>query len=214
MLTLQYIILGDDGSTETKTTTIKIKNGKKSGSVTIEPETGIVAKIKNNISVEPETSEKYEFVVKNETDFKNNSILYGTVLYIDMERYGLDAISYSVLRSFDEVYLTGSTVEITSEMEAEVVDNYRGQPSIREQHAYDFILLVDADVEEENIVVTNINGIGEGEEVDLGETIGSIEYEDELYAAYRLSNPVGWSVVVGPDEEPIGYTWKYKIQKK
>ena len=42
-------------------------------------------------------------------------------------------------------------------------------------------------------------------------SIGSIEYDDELYHVYRLSNPLGWSVVAAPDEEPVGYEWKYKL---
>lgn len=213
-VSMQYVILFDDGITETRNTSIKIKSGSNTGSVTIEPESGNVVKIKNNISVNPNESEKYKYTVKNDTDLKKNSVLYGSVLYVNMERYGIDALSYSVLRNFNEIYLTGGTTNITSERDAEVVDNYRGQPSIRVQHAYDFVLLIDIDLNVDNIVVTDLNSLGEGDEVDFDESIGFIEYDDELYTVYRLSNPTGWSVVVAPGEEAVGYTWKYKIQQK
>lgn len=213
-LTVPYIVLKPDGTTESKETTITIPSGQKSGSVVIEPDEGVATKIKKDIEVDPKESEKFKFVVKNETDLKNNSILYGTVYYLEMKRYGIDAISYSTLEEFGEAQLTGESVEFTSSREAEVVENYRGQASIREEHAYDFIFLIDTDLDVNDLVVTDLNGIGEGEIIDLGETIGSIDFDGELYAVYRLSNPVGWSVVVAPTEEPIGYEWKYKIQSK
>lgn len=212
-LTIQYVILQDDGTTETKEVEIKIPSGQKSGSVEITPDSGVVSKVKNDITVEPEESDKFEFTVKNDTDFKNNSILCGTILYLDMEEYGLDILTYDILSEFEEVNLTGKSVEVSTSRGAELEPNYRGQASLREQHAYDFLFLIDADIDVSKLVVTDLNGIGDGEIVDLGDSIGSVEYDDELYAAYRLSNPVGWSVVVGPGEEPIGYEWKYKISQ-
>lgn len=213
-LTIPYIILKDDGTTETKETSITIPSGQKTASVDIIPDEGVATKIKNDIPVDPEMSEKYEFVVKNETGLKNNSILYGTVYYLDMEAYGLDAISYSVIEEFGEVQLGNEPVEFSSTRDAEVVSNYRGQASIRTEHAYDFIFLIDADLDANDLIVTDLQSVGEGEVVDLGETIGSVDFDGELYTAYRLSNPEGWSVVVAPSEEPIGYEWKYKIQQK
>ena len=213
-LTIPYIILYPDASTVEKTVRLTIKKGDKTGSVTIDPGTGEVSKIKNDITVEPEESDKFEFTVKNDTDFKNNSILCGTVLYLDMEEYGLDALSFDVLQEFGEWDLTGKSVEVTSSREAEYDPNYRGQASIAKAHAYDFIFLIDSDLDADSLVVTDLNGIGEGEVVDLGDSIGSIEYDDELYTVYRLSNPEGWSVVVGPGETPTGYDWKYKIAQK
>lgn len=213
-LTIPYIVLKPDGTTEDKETVITIPKGEKTGSVKITPEEGIATKIKNDITVEPEESDKFEFKAENDTDLKNNSILYGTVYYLDMEEYGLDAISYNVLREFGEVQLGKEAVEISSTRDAEVVDNYRGQASIRNEHAYDFIFLIDADLDAKNLIITDLQSLGEGEVVELGNTIGSVDYDGELYAAYRLSNPVGWSVVVSPDEEPIGYEWKYKIAQK
>ena len=210
-LTIPYVILHDDGTTETKSVVVTVKKGEKTGSAEIVPSDGVVSKVKNDITVEPEESEKFEFTVKNDTDFKANSILAGTILYLDMEEYGLDILTYDILREFEEVNLTGKSAEVTTAREAEYEPNYRGQSSISRQHAYDFLFLIDADLDVDKLVVTDLNGIGEGEVVDLGETIGSVEYDDELYAAYRLSNPTGWSVVVGPGEEPIGYEWKYKI---
>lgn len=213
-LTIPYIVLKDDGSTETREATITIQNGQTTGSTVLDPDDGTATKIKNNIEVEPAESDKYEFKVENKTDLKNNSILYGTVYYLEMQKYGIDAISYSTLEEFGEVQLTGEAVEFSSSRDAEVVDNYRGQTSIRNEHAYDFIFLIDSDLDVADLVVTDMQGIGDGEVVDLGQSIGSIDYDGELYAAYRLSNPVGWSVVVSPDEQPIGYEWKYKIEKK
>ena len=210
-LTIQYVILQEDGTTETKEAEVKIPSGQKTGSVVISPDSGVVSKVKNDITVEPEESDKFEFTVKNDTDFKNNSILCGTILYLDMEAYGLDILTYDILSEFLETNLTGKSVEVSTSREAELDPNYRGQASISEQHAYDFLFLIDADIDVSKLVVTDLNGIGDGEVVDLGDSIGSVEYDDELYAAYRLSNPVGWSVVVGPGEEPIGYEWKYKI---
>lgn len=210
-LTIPYVILYSDGTTETKEIEIKIKKGEKTGSKEIVLTEGVLSKVKNDITVEPEESEKFDFTVENKTDFKNNSILCGTILYLDMEEYGLDALSYDVLQEFLDVSLTGKSVEVSASRDAERDPNYRGQASIRREHAYDFLFLIDADLDVDKLVVTDLNGIGEGEIVDLGETIGSVEYDDELYAAYRLSNPTGWSVVVGPGEEPIGYEWKYKI---
>lgn len=213
-ITIPYVILYQDGTTEEKTVKLKLKSGDKTGSVSIDPGDGVVSKIKSNMTVEPEESDKFEFTVKNNTDFKDNSILCGTILYLDMEEYGLDAISFDVLQEFGEWNLTGKSVETSASREAEYDPNYRGQRSISIAHAYDFIFLIDSDLDVDSLVVTDLNGIGEGEVVDLGETIGSIEYDDELYAAYRLSNPDGWSVVIGPGEEPIGYNWKYKIAQK
>ena len=213
-ITIPYVILYQDGTTEEKTVKLKLKSGDKTGSVSIDPGDGVVSKIKSNMTVEPEESDKFEFTVKNNTDFKDNSILCGTILYLDMEEYGLDAISFDVLQEFREWNLTGKSVETSASREAEYDPNYRGQHSISVAHAYDFIFLIDSDLDVDSLVVTDLNGIGEGEVVDLGETIGSIEYDDELYAAYRLSNPDGWSVVIGPGEEPIGYNWKYKIAQK
>ena len=210
-LTIPYVILHDDGTTEESTVEVKIGNGKKDGYVEIVPTSGELAKVKNDITVEPEESDKFEFSVKNDTDFKTNSILCGTVLYLDMEEYGLDALSYDVLREFIDSSLTGKSIEVTTSREAELDPNYRGQASIRKNHAYDFLFLIDADLDVDKLVVTDLNGIGEGEIVDLGDSIGSLEYDDELYEVYRLTNIDGWSVVVGPGEEPVGYEWKYKI---
>lgn len=210
-LTIHYVILYPDGETEEKQITIKIKNGEKVGTAVITPEEGVVSKVKNDITVEPEESDKFDFTVENDTDFKTNSILAGTISYLDMEEYGLEALTYDILRDFEDVSLTGKSVEVSAHRDAELDPNYRGQTSIIKAHAYDFLFLIDADLDVDKLVVTDLNGIGEGEIVDLGETIGSVEYDDELYAAYRLSNPMGWSVVVGPGEEPIGFDWKYKI---
>jgi hypothetical protein len=214
IITIPYIILYPDGSTEERTTTLKINKGEKSGSITINPGSGVVSKIKNDMTVEPEESDKFEFIVEDDTDFKDNSILCGTILYTVMEEYGLDAITFDVLQDFGEWNLTGKSVEATASRDAELDPNYRGQASIRREHAYDFIFLIDSDLDVDKLVVTDLNGIGEGEIVDLGETIGSVEYDDELYAVYRLSNPDGWSVVVGPGEPAEGYDWKYKIAQK
>ena len=210
-LTIPYVILHDDGTTEEKTVKVKIENGKKVGSAEVVPTSGELAKVKNDITVEPEESDKFEFSVKNDTDFKSNSILCGTVLYLDMEQYGLDALSYDVLRDFIDSSLTGKSVEVTTSRDAEIDPNYRGQASIRRDHAYDFLFLIDADLDVSKLVVTDLNGIGEGEIVDLGPSIGSLEYDDELYEVFRLTNIDGWSVVVGPGEPAIGYEWKYKI---
>ena len=203
----------DDGTTETRETVITIKKGEKVGTSNITVSDGTLAKISNDITVDPEESDKFEFTVKNDTDVKMNSILYGTILYIDMRDYGIDIITADVLENFGEVNLTGRTAEISSTRDAELVPNYRGQTSIREEHAYDYIFLIDDDIDVSKLVVTDLQTLGEGEEVDLGDSIGSIEYDDELYHVYRLSNPLGWSVVVAPGEEPVGYEWKYKITK-
>ena len=210
-LTINYVILYPDGTTEDKQAQLKINNGEKAGSIELTTDEGEISKIKNNITIKPEESDKYEFTVKNETDFKKNSILGGTILYLDMEEYGLDALTYDILRDFEEINLTGKSAEITTYREAELDPNYRGQASIRREHAYDFLFLIDADLDASKLVVTDLNGISEGEVVDLGDTIGSVEFDDELYAAYRLSNPDGWSVVIGPGEPEEGYEWKYKI---
>lgn len=212
-LTIPYVILLDDGTTETRETVITIKKGEKVGTSNITVSDGTLAKISNDITVDPEESDKFEFTVKNDTDVKMNSILYGTILYIDMRDYGIDIITADVLENFGEVNLTGRTAEISSTRDAELVPNYRGQTSIREEHAYDYIFLIDDDIDVSKLVVTDLQTLGEGEEVDLGDSIGSIEYDDELYHVYRLSNPLGWSVVVAPGEEPVGYEWKYKITK-
>ena len=211
ILTIPYIILYDDGTTETKTTEISLKKGDKTTSIKISLSDGKISKIKNDITVEPEESDKYEFVPENDTDFKTNSILCGTILYLDMEEYGLEILTPDILREFEDVQLTGKSLEVATYREAELDPNYRGQTSIAEAHAYDFLFLIDADIDVNKLVVTDLTGIGEGEVVDLGESIGSVEYDDELYAAYRLSNPDGWSVVVAPGEDPEGYQWKYKI---
>ena len=214
IVTIHYIVLKPDGTTETKDATITIPEGEKSASINITPEQGIATKIKNDIELEPEESNKFEFVAENDTDLKNNSILYGTVYYLDMEQYGLDAISFSVISEFGEINLTSGSVEISSTRDAEVVDNYRGQASIRDEHAYDFIFLIDADLNAEDLIITDLQTLGDGEVIDLGDSIGSVEYDGELYTAYRLTNHMGWSVVVSPSEEPIGYEWKYKIAQK
>jgi hypothetical protein len=213
-ITIPYLILYPDGTTESKQTMIKILNGKKIGRVEIVPESGTVSKIKNNITVEPKTSDSFEFEVDNQTDIKDNSILYGTARYLEMEEYGIDALTYSVLGEFSEVHISEETVEISSKRAAEEVDNYRGQPAIRDAHAYDFVFLIDADIDVNDLIVTDLNGAGEGDVVHFDESIGSIEYDDELYAAYRLTNHVAWSVVTGPGEVSEGYEWKYKIQQK
>ena len=214
VITVPYIVLKPDGTTESGEARITIPIGEKTGSVEIEPREGTVTKIKNNIEIDPDKSDKYEFKVENDTDLKNNSILYGTVYYLEMERYGIDAISYSTIEEFGEVQLTGESVEFSSSRDAEVVDNYRGQASIRNEHAYDFLFLIDSDHNVSDMLVTDMEGIGDGDVVDLGTPIGSIDYDGELYVVYRLSNPSAWSVVVGPDEPQVGYEWKYKIEQK
>lgn len=211
VLTIPYMILYDDGTTETKDVEVTVKKGEKVGTTKVSLSDGRIAKIKNDITVEPEESEKYEFVPENDTDFKVNSILCGTILYLDMEEYGLEILTADILREFEDVQLTGKSVEVATAREAELDPRYKGQASIAEAHAYDFLFLIDSDIDVSKLVVTDLTGIGDGEVVDLGESIGSVEYDDELYAAYRLSNPSGWSVVVAPGEDPEGYQWKYKI---
>jgi hypothetical protein len=214
VITIPYIILNPDGTTESGQTTLTISNGQKTGTVVIPTDENHAVKVKSGVTVEPEETEKYEFTIKNETDPEYNSVMFGTVHYLDMEDYGLDAITYEVLKDFEHISLTTRSVEIDSEREAEEDPRYHGQPSISDEHAYDFIFLIDADLDIKNLTILDMAGVGEGEVVDVGDSIGFVEYDDEVYAVYRLTNHVAWSVVIGPGEEPVGYEWKYKIQQK
>jgi hypothetical protein len=209
-ITAPIIIHYPDGTTGSSEVTLDLPSGSKTGKTIIEVETGSGIKVLDDITVEPEESEKYRFIIDNQTDVEINSIIYGTVLFNDMEEYGIDCLTESLVNSFGEVMLTKKETDISSTRDAEVDPAYRGQSSIARNHAYDFLFLLDSDVFPEDLIIQDMTTL-DSAVIDLGESLGIIGHAGENYSVYRLSNPDGWSVVVAPGEPEEGYEWKYKI---
>lgn len=213
VLTVTYVVMKSDGTTSEEKIKIRIPENKKAGSVQIHLDDGQIVKISNDIEVNPSESELYEFIAVNDSDIKINSILYGTVHYNSMEETGIAALTPEIINEFGEVFMIGSDIEISKKQDAEVDENYRGQQSIAINHSYDFIFLIDRDIDKNDLIFKDETDI-ESDVLDLGDSIGTVEYDGEIYNAFRLSNPLGWSVVVADGEPMIGYEWKYKIVEK